>query len=109
VSGPARAPWRHCAACARAWASTRVLLSAWGPLRAARQREGGACGRADFGLSINEGKSVAKSMDVGTPGYCAPELLLRTHMVSSYDGKKADGAPTLLCPTFPKPKSGELL
>ncbi len=43
---------------------------------------------------------MAKSMDVGTPGYCAPELLLRTHMVSSYDGKKADGAPPLPCPTY---------
>ncbi len=69
-------------------------------LRAARLRDGSVCGRADFGLSINEGKSVAKSMDVGTPGYCAPELLLRTHMVSSYDGKKADGAPRLPCPTY---------
>jgi len=52
---------------------------------------------------------VAKSMDVGTPGYCAPELLLRTHMVSSYDGKKADGAPPLPCPTHPKTIPDELL
>ena len=46
----------------------------------------------DFGLSINEGQSVAKSMEVGTPGYCAPELLMRTNLTTSYDGKKADGA-----------------
>ncbi|KAK9821606.1 hypothetical protein WJX81_006021 [Elliptochloris bilobata] len=44
----------------------------------------------DFGLSINEGQSVAKSMEVGTPGYCAPELLMRTNLTTSYDGKKAD-------------------
>lgn len=35
---------------------------------------------------------MAKSMEVGTPGYCAPELLMRADLVSSYDGKKADGA-----------------
>ena len=26
--------------------------------------------RADFGLSINEGQSVPRSMEIGTPGYC---------------------------------------
>ena len=51
-----------------------------------------ACRGPDFGLSINEGQSVAKSMEVGTPGYCAPELLMRTNLTTSYDGKKADGA-----------------
>ena len=35
---------------------------------------------------------MAKSMEVGTPGYCAPELLMRTNLTTSYDGKKADGA-----------------
>ena len=26
--------------------------------------------RADFGLSINEGQSTPRSMEIGTPGYC---------------------------------------
>ena len=25
---------------------------------------------ADFGLSINEGQSTPRSMEIGTPGYC---------------------------------------
>lgn len=30
--------------------------------------------------------------EVGTPNYCAPEVLMRASMDSCYDGKKADGA-----------------
>ena len=26
--------------------------------------------RPDFGLSINEGQSTPRSMEIGTPGYC---------------------------------------
>ena len=47
--------------------------------------------RADFGFSISAMHSVAQT-EVGTPNYCAPEVLMRATMDACYDGKKADGA-----------------
>ena len=49
------------------------------------------CMRADFGFSISAMHSVAQT-EVGTPNYCAPEVLMRATMDPCYDGKKADGA-----------------
>ena len=49
------------------------------------------CMRADFGFSISAMHSVAQT-EVGTPNYCAPEVLMRATMDACYDGKKADGA-----------------
>ena len=46
---------------------------------------------ADFGFSISAMHSVAQT-EVGTPNYCAPEVLMRATMDACYDGKKADGA-----------------
>ena len=46
---------------------------------------------ADFGFSISAMHSVAQT-EVGTPNYCAPEVLMRATMDRCYDGKKADGA-----------------
>ena len=49
------------------------------------------CVCADFGFSISATHSVAQT-EVGTPNYCAPEVLMRATVNTSYDGKKADGA-----------------